>query len=148
MSRPVFLSLIFFLFTAAGACVPPQSPAERLSFSAHELNAATRFGRIDVALAHVNHAAQASFLRRRRPWGEGIRIVDVEMKGIRVNDDDNATVSVAVSWHRLDETTLRVSRIEQKWTQGVNDWILVEEQRVAGAPGIFAPPPKSKPPKD
>ena len=133
---------------AASACVPPQSPAARLSFAAHELNAATRFGRHDVALMHVTRDAHSSFLTRHAPWGEEIRIVDVELRGIRFTDNDVALVDVAVSWHRLNETTIRVSRIEQKWTQGVNAWFLMEEQRVAGSPGIFAPPRKVTAPKD
>ena len=140
--------LVAGLLATASACVPPQSPAERLSFAAHELNAATRFGRHDVALMHVNRAAHASFLRRRSPWGESIRIVDVELRGIQFTNDDGATVHVTVSWHRLDETIIRVSRIDQKWAQGINAWYLVEEQRIAGSPGIFAPPPKKTAPKN
>ena len=136
------------LLAVTSACVPPQSPVERLSFAAHELNAATRFGRHDVALMHVNRSAHASFLRRHRPWGDSIRIVDVELRGIHFTNNDEAKVEVAVSWHRLDETTIRVSRIDQKWTQGVNSWHLVEEQRIAGSPGIFAPPPKEQAPKN
>ena len=141
--RGFFLGLFAcLLMLGSTGCVPPQSPIERLSFAAHDLNAACRFGRLDIALMHVGREAQARFLDRRAKWGEGIRIVDVELMGIRVTGDDEAQVRVKVSWHRLDETTIRTSRIEQTWSQGINAWSLTEEQRIAGSPGIFTPPPK------
>jgi hypothetical protein len=114
------------------------SPAERLAYSAHDLNAATRFGRMDVALAHVHDDASADFARRHRKWHRVLRIVDVEVQGLHMLAKDQAEVQLTVAWHKLDETIIRRSSVAQLWEQGGRDWSLINEERTGGAAGLFA----------
>jgi len=135
--------LAFVLLLLAG-CVAPPGPMERLSNSAYGLNNATRFGRLDVALSHVAAEEQGDFMHRHAKWGRDVRIVDLELQGLRLITPDTAEVQLAVSWHRLDETTIRTSNLAQKWTQGKSGWELVEEVRAGGSAGLFAEPKEQK----
>ena len=135
--------LAISLLLAAG-CVAPPGPMERLSESAYGLNNATRFGRLDVALGHVAAEEQGDFMHRHSRWGRDVRIVDLELEGLRLITPDTAEVRLAVSWHRLDETTMRVSNLAQKWTQGKSGWELVEELRAGGSVGLFPEPDAKK----
>jgi hypothetical protein len=128
-----------------GACVPPPSPAERLAFAAHEMNSAVRFGRIDVALDHVAAEAQEDFLRRHAKWGRDMRVVDLDVVGIRFIDSTTAEVNVLVAWHRLDEAEIRASGVTQTWKHDASGWKIVEEQRVGGSPGLFPVKPRKEP---
>lgn len=119
------------------ACVAPPGPMERLNFTAHEMNVATRFGRMDVAVSHVAASAQDDFIQRHAKWGRDLRIVDVELSGMRLVTSDTAEVRLTVSWHRIDESTMRMSAVQQKWMMGKDGWELAEEMRVAGSPGVF-----------
>jgi hypothetical protein len=134
--RPSVCAMVAALALVAG-CVPPPSPAERLAFEAHEMNSATRFGRMDVALDHVAAEAQADFMRRHSKWGRDMRIVDLDVEGIHFIDSTTAEVNVTVSWHRLDEAELNASAVTQTWKHDSEGWKIVEEQRVGGAPGLF-----------
>ena len=67
------------LLVSLPACFAPPGPMERLNMSAYDLNTATRFGRMDVALEHVAQDAQVDFMARHAKWGRGIRVVDVEL---------------------------------------------------------------------
>lgn len=112
---------------------------ERLTNAAYDLNSATRFARMDVALDLVAADARAEFMRRHASWHGDVRIVDVELQGVRLITAESAEVQIAVGWHRIDDTSMRSSLLAQMWIQGKSGWELSEEARVAGAPGIFAP---------
>jgi hypothetical protein len=139
MAKWLFIPLLL-----AAGCVAPPGPMERLSNSAYGLNNATRFGRLDVALGHVASEEQGDFMHRHSKWGRDVRIVDLELQGLRLITPDTAEVQLTVSWHRLDETTMRTSNLAQKWTQGKSGWELVEELRASGSPGLFARPDGKK----
>lgn len=119
-------------------CIAPPSPVERLNNAAYEMNTATRFGRMDVAVGHVSPALQEDFMRRHGAWGRGLRILDVELNGLRLLTPETAEVNLAISWHRPTEMTMRVSMVAQKWTRHDGDWTLSEELRVGGSDGLFA----------
>lgn len=141
--RPPLLAA--WLLLCAG-CLAPPGPAERLNNTAYELNTATRFGRMDVAVGRVATHERERFMARHARWGRIKRIVDVELEGVRLLTPSTAEVRLAVSWQRLDESTLRTSLVAQKWMEGKQDWELVEEIRAGGDPGLFdaAPEPKRK----
>jgi hypothetical protein len=110
---------------------------ERLSNTAFDLNAATRFGRMDLAQESVAHEAQVDFGRRHKSWGRDVRIVDVELDGMQLLASDSAEVELTVSWHRVDDTIIRATNVAQKWSQANSDWKLVDEVVKGGAAGLF-----------
>ena len=130
--------------TLAAACVPPPGPRERLGFSAHEMNAATRFGRMDIAMSFVARGARDDFAHRHKKWHNDVRIVDVDLTGLRMLTSDSAEVRLKVAWHRIDETTIRSSTVAQRWSHQTGDWQIEEELRVSGSPGLFTYPKERK----
>lgn len=127
------------------ACLAPPTSAERLGNAAYELNMATRFGRMDIAGANVAAEAQAEFLRRHRPWGRSIRVVDLELLGMQLASENEAEVELSVSWHRLDETEMRATTLVQRWANQKGGWKLIAEEPSGGAPNLL--PPSRKPSK-
>jgi len=132
------------LLLVAG-CLAPRGPLERLTDTAYQLNTATRFNRMDVAVASVASHEQRRFMARHAKWGGYKRIVDVQLDGLRLLTPDTAEVRLTVGWQRLDEATLRTSHVAQKWMQGKRDWELVEEMRSGGDAGLFEQAPEPKP---
>lgn len=122
---------------------------ERLTNAAYDLNTATRFGRMDVAVSHVASHAQADFMARHREWGRDMRVVDVELSGLRMVTPDTAEVTLAISWHRLSSANIETSFVAQKWTSTTDGWKLATELRASGSPGLYAAPPEDQAkPKD
>ena len=122
--------------TTLSACLSPPSQAARVTDAARELNLATRFGRMDIALGHTAKGARSTFLERRTKWGKDVRIVDVVLAGLSMQDKLRATVQVDVAWVRANDATLRSTRVAQVWRDD-GGWQLVREQRLAGDMGLF-----------
>ncbi len=118
-------------------CFSGASPGQRVSDAARELNLATQFGQMSIALSHVASAVRNDFLQRRAQWGREIRIADVELTGLSVIDEDHALVMVDVGWSPLADSQLRATRLAQEWENLPEGWKLVRERRVAGDLGIF-----------
>lgn len=95
-------------------------------------------------MSHVQTDQQGDFARRHSDWHRKLRIVDVELRGMQMLTSDTAEVVLDVSWHHLDETTMRSSAVSQRWKQSGNDWRLTEEHRVDGSKGLFKQPHKGK----
>ena len=133
-----------------GGCLAPPSQSQRVTDSARELNLATRFGRMDVALGLAAKGAQQSFLDRRTEWGKNVRIVDIELAGMAMKDELNATIQVDVAWVRVNDDTLRTTRLVQLWRDD-DGWRLVRETRAASDLGLFGeplPPVEHSAPRD
>lgn len=106
--------------------------------AARELNLAARFGQLDVAAEHASQRTRQTFLQRRARWGDEIRVVDVNLSGLRVHDDEHAEVQVQYAWTRMDEGVLRSTAITQFWeNRDESGWRLEREQRAGGDLGLF-----------
>src|SRR3954463_6504750 len=97
------------------ACFPVPAPAQGLSEIARDVNVATRFGRMDVAMEHLTKEHRDEFSRQRADWGREIRVLDVELAQLDVQSTKQAKVLVDVSWMRMDEGLLRSTRVKQNW---------------------------------
>ncbi|MEB2310337.1 MAG: hypothetical protein OZ921_09335 [Sorangiineae bacterium] len=125
------------LVLGASACVAPPSPAERLTDAARELNMAARFGRMDVAMGRASKTSRDVFLQRRASWGRDLRVLEIELAGLSMRDSHHAVVSVDVQWMRVNESSLRVTRLAQVWSDEDGSWQLQRERRMAGDLGLF-----------
>jgi hypothetical protein len=116
-----------------------QAPSQRVTEVAREVNLAARFGRMDLALEHTAEGAREHFMKRRADWGGTVRILDLELSGLSMQDPENATVVLDIQWMRVDEDLLRVTHVEQTWRGGAGDdgWMLVRERRLGGDVGLF-----------
>jgi hypothetical protein len=119
------------------ACVMPPPASEKASDAARELNLSARFGNLEAAAKKATSEARTDFLQRHSLWGNEIRVVDVELAGMNMPDSDHAVFDVNYSWMRANESTLRVTRVTQRWTSLKGAWSLESEKRAAGDVGLF-----------
>jgi hypothetical protein len=94
---------------------------------------------MDLALEHTADGARRHFTAHRAQWGGPVRVLDLELSGLSMQDTEHAVVLVDIQWSRMDENTLHSTRIEQTWRGGTEDhgWTLVRERRIAGDLGLF-----------
>ena len=127
----VFALACAVLLDGAARC--RRHASERATDAARELNVAARFGRIDIAAGLAAAGARDEFLRKRAQWGGNIRVVDRSSSGaLSMPDSDHAGFQVDYAWMRMDEDTLRSTRVAQTWTSSKGSWVLESEKRVAG----------------
>lgn len=121
-----------------GGCITPANPSQRLAESAYDMNTATRFGRMDVALEHVGTQAKEGFSKRHSAWGKSVRIVDLEFGGMNLEKKNTeAEVVVTVTWQRLDESDVRVTSVAQRWADLRGTWSMQSEQEKGGDAGLL-----------
>jgi len=120
-----------------GACVMPPAASEKASDAARELNLSARFGNLEVAAKKATSETRADFMQRHALWGSEIRVVDVELASMNMPDSDHAVFDVNYSWMRSNESTLRVTRVTQRWSSLSGPWSLESEKRAAGDVGLF-----------
>jgi hypothetical protein len=121
-------------------CPTPPTPSELASEAARDLNLSARWGQIDMAAARTSPEARNAFFKNRSGWGRSVRVIDTELAGLSLSDSSHAVIQVDVSWVRLDDTTLRITRIEQKWEDAEGKWQMKKEARVGGDLGLFGEP--------
>lgn len=134
------------LVVAAAAltgCLPPANPSQLLADSAFDMNVATRFGRMDVALEHVGDDARESFARTHARWGRDVRVVDIELLSLGMKGNDQADVSVSVAWQRPDDANIRTTQLAQRWQDGRGGWRMTSEKRQSGDLGLLDDRPKT-----
>jgi hypothetical protein len=144
------LSLSVVGFVLAG-CLAPPGASERATDAARELNLASRFGRMDVALGLTSDGVRRTFLQHRASWGREVRVLDVELGSFSMTNGDQAAIEVDYSWSRTNESTLRTTRVAQEWRDAGGGFKLVRERRVAGDTGLFgepSPAPETTPSRD
>ncbi|MDX2051525.1 MAG: hypothetical protein SFV15_03980 [Polyangiaceae bacterium] len=136
MAKAAALAVTFAALLSFG-CITPPPASERATDAARQLNVAARFGRMDVALETTAPSFRAEFLRRHAQWGEGVRVLDVELAGLQMKDSSNAKINVDVSWAPANSSLLQRTRLEQTWSDLGRGFVLVRERRIAGAIGLF-----------
>jgi hypothetical protein len=131
-------ALLCLVALGLGGCITPVNPSQRLTESAYDMNTATRFGRMDVALEHVGSQAKEAFSRRHSAWGRSVRIVDLEFGGVNLKTKNTeAEVLVTVTWQRLDEADVRVTSLAQRWADLRGTWSLQAEEERGGDAGLL-----------
>jgi hypothetical protein len=123
---------------ALAGCILPPSSSQLLAESADDLSNAARFGRMDLAIEHVKDSAREDYTKKHAGWGRVVRVVDYEFSGLQKRKDGDADVYVTVSWHRMNETTMRMTELAQRWTDKRGTWWLTSEEERGGDPGLLA----------
>ena len=122
----------------SGCMLQNLTPTERFSTSSHELNDASRWGRVDIAVAHVSPKYREEFVKTRRNWGSVLQIADHDIVRMQLAEDGTSAQSrVRVSWYRMDTLSLKESYVEQRWERERGNFYLVEEAIAAGDEGLF-----------
>lgn len=123
--------------TVWSGCMGPQSPSQRASDAARELNVNSRFGDIAGTATMTSPNVRAQYVGRRAEWGKLVRVVDVDLSSFQMSDAEHATVLVEFQWTRVDDGTLHTTRVLQDWASTEGPWILVRERRHSGDIGLF-----------
>jgi hypothetical protein len=125
------------LVAVSPGCLQPPGPAEEAGDAARELNMTARYGELAGVLGMTSAGMRKEFVSRRAEWGKLIRVVDLELAGLTLEDREHANVLVDFSWTRIDEGTLKATRVLQVWYDDGGNWQLVREKRVSGDLGLF-----------
>lgn len=133
----LLLLVVALAVTLWSGCMGPQSPSQRASDAARELNVNSRFGDIAGTATMTSPSVRAQYLSRRAEWGKLVRVVDVDLASFQMDDSEHATVRVDFQWTRVDDGTLHVTRVMQEWSSTEGPWILVRERRESGDIGLF-----------
>jgi hypothetical protein len=132
------LAPLVFAVGLTQGCMLHRTASERLVDAAQKLNFAARFGQLDTAVEQTSSSARATFLERRKLWGDAIRVVDVNVSGLNLLDDEHAEVTVQYAWTRMDEGTLHSTAVKQYWENPkLGGWRLEREQQAGGDLGLF-----------
>ncbi|MEO7329603.1 MAG: hypothetical protein ABI193_13570 [Minicystis sp.] len=132
------IALLSLASLALAACFSPVAPGPRLSESANDLNNATRFGRMDIALEHVGPKEREIWAKAHASWGRNVRIVDLEMAGMNLKKSSEAEVMVNVSWQKPDQSNVLITAVLQNWKDVSGTWFLMSEEEKAGDTGLLA----------
>jgi hypothetical protein len=127
-----------FVVLGLSGCIMPPSSAQLLAETADDLSNEARFGRIDLAIDHVKESSREEYSKKHAGWGRVLRIVDYEFSGLQKRKDGDFDVYVTVSWHRLDDPTMRMTELDQRWTDKRGTWYLATEEEHGGDPGLLA----------
>lgn len=131
------ISSLWLAASVVVGCMPMGAPAQQINDVARDVNVATRFGRMDVAMEHTSEAHRSEFMRTRADWGKEIRVLDIELSKLELKKLDSAEVFVDVSWVRMDEGVLRSTRVKQTWLNNGDDWQIDAEERLSGDIGLL-----------
>jgi Prokaryotic membrane lipoprotein lipid attachment site len=135
MRRVLFVFVAVFGLTG---CPTPPTPLEKASEAAREMNMSARWGVMATAVSKTVPESQAEYQKTHAKWHAETRIFDTELAGVVMTDTTHALVQVDVSWTMSDNTTLRVTRIEQIWVIAEKGgWMMESEKRVGGAIGLL-----------
>ena len=124
-------------------CIAPTSGTQKLADTAYDMNNASRFGRMDVALEHVAMKSREQFQKEHAGWMRNARIVDIDFNGIQVKKDGDGEVIVTLTWQRADESTTRTTILVQRWTETRNVWTMASEE-AKGDDGLLGEKEKAK----
>jgi len=118
-------------------CIGAGTGMAKAQETVQEFNAATRYGRSEMALERVAAAAREDYASHHRAWGNGVRIADIEIAGIRPKEEHDAEAMVRVAWYRPEQQELRSTTLKQVW-RDENGWRLVSEERLEGDVGLLS----------
>lgn len=141
MARMKHAALAALAILGLAGCIAPTSGAQKLADTAYDLNNATRFGRMDVALEHVAVKSREQFQKEHAGWMRNARIVDIDFNGIQVKANGDGEVVVTLTWQRSDEATTRTTSLVQRWTETRNVWTMASEE-AKGDEGLLGEAPR------
>ena len=94
--------------------------------------------RLDRSRNCLINQAIREFIERHKDWGTNLRIFDAEVRNVNMADPEHATAFVDYSWGRLNEATVRTTRVAQVWENIDGEgWVLHRESRHSGDFGLL-----------
>lgn len=128
---------LLLLLSLSGACAASQ-PKKRLAEAVHTMNDAARWGRIGSAVAMVEPAYQARFLKAHSGWGEDVQLADSEVVQVDMSTEEAAVAIIAYRWYSLRTMTLHSTMVQQNWVRLEDKFQLVSETVLKGDDQLFS----------
>lgn len=136
MMRARFSAAAGLALLATTGCPAPPTTLARAQDLAQEFNLDARFGRTEQMVELVAPNMREQWSAHHHPWGNEIRVADVEFAGTKPHGDRELEFFVRFSWYRADENQLRVTTIRQTW-RDAGGWHLAAEERLDGDYGLL-----------
>ena len=119
--------------TLLAACMGGFAERDLLLDAVREYNDGVRWGRLDQATSHLPIAARQRLTERLATLGDELEFSEYDLGRIDV-EGERARVRVDVSWLIKRRGLLERTTLEQSWQRKGSSWLLIQENRVAGAP--------------
>lgn len=121
----LLLSLVF-----AAGCASKPSPGSSLLKVTKAFSERMRWEDFDVVAAYVAAEEREAFLANWKV-GDDLKVVETQVEGIKMLDEDTAEVSMTIDYYLLPSTTVKQVESQQEWryTAGekfqIGSWELV-----------------------
>ncbi len=138
------LSPIVLILLVNGCLLDNISPTRKLNDSIRDMNDASRWGRIDLAVQYVEPTFQATFLKARHRWGRQFRIADTELVRLDIDSEQEQAIAfMAISWYRIDQMTLHYTIVRQVWKEHDGHYLMSAEAVSEGDALLMQGPSKA-----
>ncbi|MFO8073785.1 MAG: hypothetical protein R6V85_18135 [Polyangia bacterium] len=126
-SRAALVACLFLV--ACGA----EGPRAKLKHAAFLFNDGLRWGRWGEVMPRLDPELRGQFSASHSEWGDSVRISDVEMLEIAVDEGlEKALITVQYTWYRVDEMEVRTTSTRQHWESRDGEWIVIAEEHLSG----------------
>ncbi len=135
------LTLVLVTTALISACGSTQNRRGALRDAVRDYAEATRWGHVAKAATFIPAKKRPEFIQRRRRAASSLRILEVDMRGVRLSaDQTTARVIVAVAFTANGDPVTRHHLVDQHWRWTSSGWMLTSRKRVkAPAPGATEP---------
>lgn len=115
---------------ALGACTSTNDkPKEDLATNVRAFHNHMRWARYHEASAYLQAADQEAFLGRHEELGDDWRVVEYEIKAVRVTrPDEEAEAEIEVQWIREPDMRVHKDKIIEVWRNLDGHWRVVERR--------------------
>ncbi|HEY8089634.1 MAG TPA: hypothetical protein VIF09_17360 [Polyangiaceae bacterium] len=118
-------------------CPAPTTGLAQAQQSAQDFNLDARFGRNEMIMEQIAPAERDEYQLHHRQWGTRVHIADIEIAGMKKQDDKHVDVVVRVSWYLPEQQELRNTTLKQGWHAKTTGWELLTETRLDGDYGLL-----------
>lgn len=134
-------ALVITLMLAGCGMIPKPNSTESLTDTVTSYNESMRWGRYEMAAAHLPPKQRSQFVDESDERGHDLKITEYDIVKVDQKGDREARVQIKMSWYRETEGTVHETHAMQTWERQGKNWLLVDESRVRGAemPGLPEP---------
>jgi hypothetical protein len=120
------LSVMLGLTVACGG--GQMSSAGKLQMSVDTFNEHMRWGRYDAASSHLIVKDREAFMGRYDELGEDYKVVDYEVKSVKLQPNGDAVSETVVKWLREPNMTVKKDKVRETWRYFDGTWLMIERE--------------------
>ncbi len=128
MGRMTVVGGVLSILFLVSACGGGNSPKQRLHKSIHMFNDGVRWKRVNTVTSYMSIPEAARYTKKQGDFSDDYRILDYEVKALRLVSEDKAISVVRFSWLRLPTNIVKKTTIEQHWVTHEGEWKLKEQK--------------------